>query len=106
MEAANWEDETGGSQVQGHPGQLCETLVITSIKIGLWIKFSVRVLFYHTCETLDLIPSTRKEKDGEREKRRKRGEERGEEGEGMGRGKRKGEKSKQRDVGYLLPNVH
>lgn len=23
---ANWEDETGGSQVQGHPGQLGETL--------------------------------------------------------------------------------
>lgn len=88
MEAANWEDETGGSQVQGHPGQLCETLVITSIKIWLWIQFSDRELFYHTFETLDLIPSTRKEKDGEREKREGKEERR--------RGGRDGEREEKR----------
>lgn len=95
MEAANWEDETGRSQVQGHPGQLCETLVITSIKTGLWIQFSDRDLFHHTCETLDLIPRTRKEKDGER------GEEK--RGKGWGEEREKERKASREMLGTSYP---
>lgn len=61
------------------------------------------MLFHHTCGTLDLIPSTRKEEDGEREKRE--GKERGEEKreKGWGKGREKERKASREMLGTSCP---